>query len=116
MAVSQGGNQGAGESQPFRRRHFDVVSLETLDQRVAALEEGMEAFRHDLGEAVREIQANTALTEDIHGDTADIVEVMSDIKVMVKWGKRLWRPMLVFVGFIGASLVYMKTGEWHWPK
>jgi len=71
-----------------RRRRFDVLSLETLDVRVSALEEG-------LGEAVREIQANTRLTEEIHGDTKDIIEA-------VKWMSTTKRLAIFCAATIGG--------------
>jgi hypothetical protein len=91
------------------------VSLESLDTRVTALEGLVETVRLDMANAVREIQANTALTEDIHGNTADIVEVMQDVKVLVKWGKRLARPVAYVFAFGIAISVFYKTGKWVWP-
>lgn len=98
-----------------RRRKHDEVSLETLDLRVMALEDGFEQMRDDIGGARREILANTRLVEEIHGNTADIVEVMSDLKVLFKWGKRLAKPA-AYVFALGASAyVYLKTNKWVWP-
>lgn len=75
--------------EPLRRRAADYVSLETLDLRVTALEAGMESIRHDLTQTVSEIQANTRLTEEVHGNTAELIQAMGDLKVLGRWGKRL---------------------------
>jgi hypothetical protein len=62
-----------------RRRVSDVVTLETLDTRVTALEEGYENVRLVLSTTVSELQSNTRLTEDVHGQSAAMVERMEAI-------------------------------------
>lgn len=54
-----------------KRRVSDVVTLETLDTRVAALEDGYEMIRHTLANTVNELRAATALVEDVHGAVFD---------------------------------------------
>lgn len=66
-----------------KRRRADVVSLETLDLRVAAIEEWREAFVHDFQRYTTELQSNTALTEEIHGDTKGLVVFATEVE-------RLW--------------------------
>lgn len=71
-----------------RRRKHDVVSLETLDLRVAALEDGMEEMRLQVSSAVSEIQASTALVEEIHGDTKGLVEFAAKADALWEMAKQ----------------------------
>lgn len=62
------------------KRNSQFVTLETLDVRVTALEEGMHAVRKDMADAVREIQSNTALTEQIQGTVEELTEEHRSLK------------------------------------
>lgn len=99
------------------KRKAEVLSLETLDTRVTALEGVMESFQLQIVEVGREVKANTRLTEDIHGNTADLVEAIGDLKVFGRWGRRFAtfaRYGSYVLIFIGAVWALLKTGTW--PK
>jgi hypothetical protein len=84
---------------------------------VTALEGWAEDLKLQLIDVAAEVKANTRLTEDIHGDTAALVEFAGDLKVFSRWGKRLGTfakyatPVLLFFGAVWALIT---TG--HWPK
>lgn len=81
---------------PEPRRRSEFVTVETLDVRVTALEEGMHAVRRDMADAVREIQSNTRLTEEIQGSVETIVDA-------VKWLSTTKRLLVVvFAGVTGT--------------
>lgn len=72
-------------------------SLETLNTRVSALEERMDVFDFEQRQIKAELQSNTALTEEIHGDTKELVAA-------TKWLSTTKYLMLtVFIAVSGAS-------------
>lgn len=64
----------AGED--FRRGD---VTLETLDTRVSALEEGYHDLRRQITDTANEVRANTRLTEEIHGEVGTLQESMTAV-------------------------------------
>jgi hypothetical protein len=79
------------------RRRSEYVTVETLDVRVTALEEGLHGVRKDMADVTREIQSNTALTEQIQGSVETIVDA-------VKWLSTTKRLLLVvFAGVTCTS-------------
>lgn len=62
------------------RRKSEYVTVGTLDVRVTALEEGLHGVRKDVADASREIQSNTALTEQIQGAVEELKESHSDLR------------------------------------
>lgn len=69
-----------GEPAQFHdRRRDDGTAHERLDAlvtRMDAVERWMEGFKLQMTEVGAEVKANTRLTEEIHGDTKDLVEAM----------------------------------------
>lgn len=86
----------AMEDHSFDRRKSDV-NWNGLHQRVQILEEWKETFSHDFNELKAEVRSNTKLTEEIHGNTTDIVEA-------VKWLSTTKKLVLViFASVTGIS-------------
>jgi hypothetical protein len=85
----------ADDERPVRER------LRSLETRMGSAELWMDDFRLKWADAVREIRQNTALTEEIHGDTKDIVEA-------VKWistAKRLCISIVLGVAGVTGAIV-----------
>lgn len=55
------------------------LTLETLDTRVSALEEGYHDLRRQITDAANEVRANTRLTEEIHGEVGTLQDSMSAV-------------------------------------
>jgi hypothetical protein len=71
--------------------------IDSLVMRVNALEQWMEDFKLKWADTVNEIKANTRLTEEIHGDTKDIIDA-------VRWISTTKKVVVaVFVGVSGAA-------------
>lgn len=95
----------------------DFLTLEALDTRVTALEGVMEDFKLQISDVGNEVRANTRLTEEIHSNTADLVEAIGDLKAFGRWGKRFAsfaRYTSYVLIFIGSVWALIKTGTW--PK
>lgn len=86
----------------FDRRTSDP-NIAALALRVDALERRMETFSHEQRQITTALESNTRLTEDIHGNTADIVEAMSDLKVLGRWGKRI-AIVSKYIGIVAGAV------------
>lgn len=83
------------EDHQFDRRVSDV-NWDGMHRRVSVLERWKETFSHDFNELKAEVQSNTRITEEIHGNTEDIVQA-------VKWLSTTKKLVLViFAGVTGA--------------
>lgn len=86
----------AAEDHSFDRRKSDV-NWDGMHRRVSILEKWKETFSHDFNELKSEVQSNTRLTEEIHGNTMDIVQA-------VKWLSTTKKLVLViFASVTGIS-------------
>lgn len=75
----------------FDRRGTDP-NVSALAVRVTVLEQRMERFDDALRQNTVELKSNTRLTEEIHGNTEDIIEAVKATKAFwefaSRWGKR----------------------------
>lgn len=69
--------------------------IDALVPRIAAVEEWMEGFKLQMTDVSNEVQANTRLTEEIHGDTKEIIEA-------VRWMGTTKKYLIHFSGFVIA--------------
>jgi hypothetical protein len=102
------------------RRKTDAFLTERVDSlatRMDAVEKWAESFELKMVNVGNEVKANTALTEEIHGRTDDILEIVTAargaIKVLEAAGK-VAKPLLYVGGFAAAVWGFASTG--HWPK
>lgn len=115
--------------EPPRRRRSDYPTLETLDLRVTALEDGMENIRLQMTDAAKEIKANTRLTEDIHGKAEEMYEIfdatrngfrmiqgVGNLGVRVlEFGGKIAKPLVWIVAAGAGIFAYLKTGHFTIP-
>lgn len=97
----------------FNRRATDG-NVAALALRVTALEQRMEQFEDELRVNTVELRSNTALTEQIHGNTEDIIAAVQATKAFwdfaSKWGKRFAvfaKYLSYIVGLVAAGLAVM---------
>lgn len=67
------------DTHPERRRRSDIevqARIGSLETRMDSAEEWLEGFKLQVTDVRNEVRANTALTEEIHGDTKDIIEAV----------------------------------------
>jgi hypothetical protein len=113
--------------------HFDRRSSDgnvaSLAIRVDALERRMETVEIEVRNNNRELAANTALTEEIHGNTADMAEMFKATRngfrmlagagnlglKALETGGKIARPMFWIVAVGIATVAYVKTGTWTMP-
>lgn len=62
--------------------------IDGLVTRMDSVERWMEGFKLQMNNVGEEVRANTRLTEEIHGNTSELVETMADLKTLGRWGKR----------------------------
>ena len=70
------------------RRKSDATAHERIDAlltRMDSVEKWMEAFKLQMTDVGNEVKANTRLTEEIHGDTKDIIEAMRWVNTTRKY-------------------------------
>jgi hypothetical protein len=102
------------------RRKSDAFIQERIDSlatRMDAVEQWAESFELKMSDVGNEVKANTALTEEIHGKTDDIFQIVTAargaFKVLDAAGK-LAKPLIYVGGFAAAVWALLSTG--HWPK
>jgi hypothetical protein len=112
----------------FNRRNSDA-NVASLALRVDALERRMETVELEVRTNNREIAANTALTEEIHGNTADMAEMFKATRngfrmlagaanfglKALETGGKVARPLFWMVAVGVAVVAYVKTGTWTMP-
>jgi len=80
--------------------------LDSLELRVTAIEEGMQVIRLEMKHAASELQENTFLTEEIHGNTQTIIEAVKATAALwnfaTRWGKRL-AVFMKYVGYVAGG-------------
>jgi hypothetical protein len=111
--------------------------LAGLKTRVKSVEEWMEAFKLQMTNAVNEIQANTAITEQTQGRTEEIYDFLAPARnffralgAISNFGLRVGKGFVRVLEFLGrlstpvawivalciAAIAYMKTGHWEMPE
>lgn len=113
----------------FDRRSSDA-NVASLSFRVERLEDRMESVEDQVRNNNRELAANTALTEDIHGKTADMFEIFDATRngfrmigsignfglKVIETGRKFAKPLFWIVAVTIASVTYAKTGAWTMPE
>lgn len=135
----------AGEDdRRFDRRRSDL-RVDALDTRMKALEEHVfDVLTPMVKSSAREMEANTALTEETHGWVAEVREELTGqraqttemydvfsaaknaIHVMTKigdglvkaaeFGGKVARPLFWITLLFGSLWGYFTGGEFHWPR
>lgn len=110
----------AEETHHFDRRRSDT-NYKSLGERVTILEDRMEKFEHDLGDARREIKSNTELTEEIHGQSAEMYEafttarngvrVLASLGNGVMWVAERGKHLVIFLLGLAALVTLARTGK-----
>lgn len=103
----------SGDAHHFDRRSTDG-NVAALALRVTSLELRMEQFEDQLRVNTVELRSNTRLTEEIHGNTEDIIAAVQATKAFwdfaSKWGKRFAifsRYAGYVLGFVAAALALL---------
>lgn len=119
-------------NEPERRQHArraDDANWPDLSTRVTALETRMEVVEFEVKNTNREIAANTALTEEIHGQTSEMWEIFDTAKMgfrfmgkvgsagmwFVERGGKLCMGILAIAGCTYAAILWVKTGHFTLP-
>lgn len=110
--------------------------IDALTTRVTALEGWMEDFNLKWADTVSEIQANTRLTEDIHGRSDEMYEFLLPavnffkllgaigtgcirvgrfIVAVVEFLGQLAKPIFWIAAISAAMWAWWKTGSWSMP-
>lgn len=118
---------------PHERR---APSLRALDTRLRAVESWMDSFRLEMGNVASEVQANTRLTEEIHGKTEEMYGIFDTARngfnvlasignFLVRVGQygvraleflgRIARPVFWVAAIASASWAWWKTGAFAMP-
>lgn len=91
-------------------------TLDTLHTRVRALEERMETFDFEQRQIKSELQSNTRLTEDIHGDLAGIVEFVREVRhhadCMIRRSARIGKWLTATCGGGAALITLARVMGW----
>lgn len=104
-----------GKDTPMdRAAHEDEVSahqrIDAMLPRIASLEQWAEGFKLQMTDVANEVKANTRLTEEVHGNTSELIETMADLKVLGRWGKRAAmgaKYLTYLLGFLAAWWAWM---------
>lgn len=110
-----------------RPLHERVAALNT---RLTSVEQWMDSFKAQMTDAVSEIQANTALTEDIHGKTNDMFEIFDTARAwfrfagkvgsgcmwVIETGGKLAKPLFWIGAIFAAAYTFLRTGTWAMPE
>jgi len=120
---------GSHEDHGYNRRGTDL-NVASLSLRVGVLETRMATVESDLKINTTELKANTRLTEEIHGQSAEIFELFKaarngfrmltgignfGLRVVEITGKYAM-PLFWIVALIAALVMYVKTGSWRMPE
>lgn len=119
----------SAEEHNFDRRYSDVNWL-SLSQRMGALEGRVEVLEKNTRDNNRELKANTELTEQIHGQTAEMYEIFEPARngfrmigaignfglKCIETGGKVAKPLVWIVALGAACLAWYKTGTWTWPE
>jgi hypothetical protein len=76
-----------------------------------------QAIEGKLDESERKLDANTAVTERLAGDTAELVEMWKDAGVFFKWMRRAGRFVVGFSkALLAIGAIYAVWKQWWSPK
>ena len=101
----------------------------SLNLRVSALESRMECVELEVQNNNRELAANTALTEEIHGKTFEMYEIFDSTRNgfrmignignfglrVIELGGKVAKPLLWIVALGAAGVAWVKTGTFTVP-
>lgn len=108
-----------------------------IKTRLDSVESWMDGFKTQMLNAVNEIQANTALTEQTQGRTEEIYEFLAPARnffralggmadlglragricvAVIEFLGRLAKPLFWLIAIGAASFAYFKTGHWDMPQ
>lgn len=110
--------------------------IDSLSTRLDSVEKWAESFEYKMVNVGNEVQANTALTEDIHGKTDEMYQMFAAARnafrmltSIANFGLRLGglllrllrflgalaKPALYIIGFCAAVWAWYKTGHFTMP-
>ena len=110
-------------------RNASDANFDSLNIRVSALESRMESVEFEVKSNNRELEANTALTEQIHGKTFEMWEFFDSTRngfrmigkigdfglKVIEFGGKLAKPLLWIAAFTVAAAAWVKTGSFTLP-
>lgn len=106
------------------------ANFDALNIRVSALETRMEGVELEVKNSNRELAANTALTEDIHGKTYEMYEIFDSTRNgfrmlgnvgdfglrAIEFGGKLAKPLLWIAALGVGAAAWVKTGNFTLPN